>query len=81
VAALGGGDAGRLLTAVLEGIEAEVREPGDLAAGCVYAKYPAFIARAIAIGNVESHVGQGSGEVSQPLRSFGGAGTQPADGG
>jgi hypothetical protein len=37
---------------VLERVEAEVGEPGDVAAGCVYAEDPALIARAIAIGNV-----------------------------
>ena len=54
VAALAGGDARRLLPAVLERVEAEVGEAGDVAAGGEYAKNPAFVARAIAIGNVRS---------------------------
>jgi hypothetical protein len=57
VAALAGGDAGRLLSAVLERIEPEVGETCDVAAGRVYAEDPALIARAIAIGNVETRVG------------------------
>jgi hypothetical protein len=51
------GDPGRSLAAVLKRVQPEVREPSDVAAGCVYAEDPAFIARAIAIGNVEARVG------------------------
>ena len=48
VAALGGGDAGRLLAAVLERVEREVGETGDFPAGRDYAEHPALIARSIA---------------------------------
>jgi hypothetical protein len=44
---------------VLEGVETEVGEPSDLAAGRVHAEHTALIARAIAIGNVETRVGHG----------------------
>ena len=49
VAALAGGDPGRLLAAVLQRVEAEVGEAGDVVPGCVYAEDPAFVARAIAV--------------------------------
>ena len=49
VAALGDGDAGRLLTAVLERVEREVGVPGDLATGRDYAEDTALIARTIAV--------------------------------
>ena len=49
VAALRRGDAGRLLAAVLERVEREVREPRDLAAGGDDAEDAALIARAIAV--------------------------------
>jgi uncharacterized repeat protein (TIGR01451 family) len=49
VAALAGGDPGRLLTAVLQRVEAEVGEAGDVVAGRVYAEDAAFLARRIAI--------------------------------
>ena len=52
VAALAGGDAGRLLAAVLQRVEAEVGEAGDVVAGCVYAEHPAFVARAVAVDRV-----------------------------
>jgi hypothetical protein len=42
---------------MLERVEAEIGEPGDVAARRVYAEHPALIARAIAIGNVETRVG------------------------
>jgi hypothetical protein len=58
VAPLTGGDAGRLLPAVLERIKTEVGEARDVAAGCIHAEHPALIARAIAIGNVGTRVGQ-----------------------
>ena len=45
VAALAGGDPGRLLAAVLERVEAEVGEAGDVVPGCVYAEDAAFVAR------------------------------------
>ena len=50
VAALAGGDPGRLLAAVLQRVEAEVGEPGDVVPGCVYAKDAALVARPIAVG-------------------------------
>ena len=49
VAALRRGDAGRLLPAVLERVEREVREARDLATGRDYAEDAALIARAIAV--------------------------------
>ena len=49
VAALAGRDPGRLLAAVLQRVEAEVGEAGDVVAGRVYAKHPAFLARAVAV--------------------------------
>ena len=49
VAALAGGDPGRLLAAVLQRVEAEVGEAGDVVPGCVYAEHPAFLARAVAV--------------------------------
>ena len=49
VAALAGGDPGRLLAAVLERVEAEVGEAGDVVAGRVYAEDPALVARSIAV--------------------------------
>ena len=51
VAALAGGDPGRLLAAVLERVEREVGEPGDVVAGRVHAEDAALVARAVAIGN------------------------------
>ena len=48
VPVLGGRDAGRLLAAVLEGVEGEVGEPGDVVLGCVDAEHTAFVARAVA---------------------------------
>ena len=50
VAALTSCDSGGLLTAVLECVEAEVGEAGDIVAGCEYAKHAALIARSIAVG-------------------------------
>ena len=49
VAALAGGDPGRLLAAVLERVEAEVGEAGDVVPGRVYAEDAAFVARSIAV--------------------------------
>ena len=49
VAALRGGDARRLLAAVLERVEREVREARDFATGGDYAEDAALIARAIAV--------------------------------
>ncbi len=49
--ALAGGDPGRFLAAVLERVEREVGEPGDLAAGRVDAEDPALVARAVAVWN------------------------------
>jgi hypothetical protein len=49
VAALAGGDARRLLAAVLERVEAEVRQPGHIVARCVYAEDAALIARTVAV--------------------------------
>jgi hypothetical protein len=34
---------------MLERVEAEVGEPGDVVPRCVYAEHPAFIARAVAV--------------------------------
>ena len=51
VAALAGGDPGRLLAAVLERVEGEVGEAGDVVAGCVNAEHPALVARSVAVGN------------------------------
>ena len=56
VAALTGGDPGRLLAAVLQRVESEVGETGDVVAGSVYAKNPAFLARAVAVA--ENPLGQ-----------------------
>ena len=52
MAALAAGDAGRLLAAVLEGVEREVGEPGHVVAGGVDPEHPALVARTVAIGNV-----------------------------
>ena len=60
VAALTGRDPGRLLAAVLERVQREIGEPGDLAPGRVDAEDPAFVAGAIAIGNADL-VGRRSG--------------------
>ena len=51
VAALAGGDPRRLLAAVLERVEREVGEPGDVVPGGVDPEHPALVARAVAIGN------------------------------
>ena len=48
VAVLGGGDAGRLLAAVLERVEREVGEPGDLLLRGVDAEDAALVARSFA---------------------------------
>jgi hypothetical protein len=48
VAALRGGDARRLLPAVLEGVQGEVGQPGDVVAGGVDAEDPALVARSVA---------------------------------
>ena len=72
VPALAGRDPGRLLAAVLERVEAEVGEAGDVAAGRVHAEDPALVARAIAIVVNERRLDQRVtqvGEVSQPLGS------------
>ena len=60
VAALAGGDPGRLLAAVLQRVEAEVGEPGDIVPGGVDAEDPAFIAGAIAVGREPLEGGQGA---------------------
>ena len=49
VAALAGGDPGRLLAAVLQRVEAEVGEAGDVVAGCVYAEDAALVTRPVAV--------------------------------
>ena len=54
VAALGGGDARRLLAAVLERVEREVGEPGDVVLGRVDAEDAALVARAVAVVEEES---------------------------
>ena len=51
VAALAGGDPGRLLAAVLERVEREVGEPGDVVARRVHAEHAALVARSVAVGN------------------------------
>src|SRR5215211_7799675 len=81
VSALAGGDPRRLLPAVLERVQPEIAETGYVPAGCVYAEDPAFIARAIAIRNVETPVGHVCGRYLNLWRSNGRAGTQPAPGG
>jgi hypothetical protein len=48
VAALGDGDACRLLPAVLEGLEGEVGEAGDIRALRVDAEHAALVARSVA---------------------------------
>src|SRR6185503_14648564 len=60
VAALAGGDPGRLLAAVLQRVEREVGEPGDVVARRVYAEHPAFITRAVAVGREPLESGQGA---------------------
>jgi hypothetical protein len=49
VAALAGGDAGRLLPPVLERVQAEVGETGDVVARRVYAEDAALITRAVTV--------------------------------
>ena len=49
VAALAGGDPGRLLAAMLKRVEAEVGEPGDVVPGRVYAEHAALVARSLAV--------------------------------
>src|SRR5690606_31373394 len=49
VAALAGGDAGRLLAAVLQRVQGEVGELRDLAARRVHAEHPTLVAGAVAI--------------------------------
>src|SRR5579871_6408619 len=44
-AAVGGGDAGRLLAAVLEGVQREEREPGRVASRRKNPRYPAHVLR------------------------------------
>ena len=78
VTALAGRDPGRLLAAVLERVEAEVGEAGDLTAGRVHAEDPALIARAIAIGKLEPRLGQGLKRCLNLWRSDTRAGTQLA---
>src|SRR5690349_22575314 len=56
MAALAGGDPSRLLATVLQRVEAEVGQPGDVVAGCVYAKDAALVARTIAVD--ENRLGQ-----------------------
>jgi hypothetical protein len=46
---LGGGDARRLLAAVLQREKGEVREPGDVLAGRVDPEDAALVARAVAL--------------------------------
>ena len=57
--AVGGGDAGRLLTAVLEGVQAEVGQAGDLLAGRPHAEDAALLSRR-GLELVGVVVGQGS---------------------
>ena len=47
VAALGRGDARRLLAAVLQRVEGEVGEPGDIRAWSVDAEHAALVARSV----------------------------------
>src|SRR5581483_3806194 len=49
VAALAGGDPGRLLAAVLQRVEAEVGEAADVVARRVDAEHPAFVAWPLAV--------------------------------
>src|SRR5215469_8924339 len=55
--ALAGGDPGRLLAAVLQRVEAEVGQAGDVVPRCVYAEDAAFLPRPLAI-EAEPLVGQ-----------------------
>ena len=54
VAALAARDPGRLLAAVLERVEREVGETGDIVAGRVDAEHPALVARAVAVRKTSS---------------------------
>src|SRR5512133_901072 len=51
VAVLAGGDAGRLLAAVLKRVEREVREAGDIRLGRINAEDAALVARTVAEGD------------------------------
>ena len=44
-----GGDAGRLLAAVLQRVQREVGEPGDVRLGRVHAEDAALVARSVAM--------------------------------
>ena len=48
-AAVGGGDSGGLLAAVLQGVQREVRQPGDVVPGRVEAEDPALVARPVTL--------------------------------
>ena len=52
-AVVGRGDAGRLLSAVLECVEREVRETRDVVPGRVHAEHAAFVPRSIAVIEIE----------------------------
>ncbi len=59
VAALGRRDAGGLLAAVLEGVEREVREAGDVVPGGIDAEHAALVARPVAfVVDGGRHAGQ-----------------------
>ena len=66
MAALAGGDPGRLLAAVLQRVEREVGKPGDIVPGSVYAKDPALVARAVAV--TENRLGQVKGRAFLGLK-------------
>ncbi len=49
VAALAGGDAGRLLTAMLERVQAEVGQARNVVSGCEDSEDATFVSRSIAV--------------------------------
>ena len=75
VAGVGGRDPGRLLAAVLQREQREVREPGDVRLGRVHAEDAALVARSVAMVELVSHSvggrcargGATGGERSRPL--------------
>ena len=54
---VGRGDPGRLLAAVLQGVQREVREARDVVLGPVDPEDAALVARSVAIEEVEGHGG------------------------
>ena len=60
LAFVGHGDAGALLAAVLQGVEAEEGEAGDVAAGGDDAEDPTGVVKAIALHGAPRRAGRGS---------------------